>query len=142
MKPWTITNENMPGILPYINTQILTFLEGGPVALQLSRPSKSREQEQKYHAMIGDIALQVILDGRKYAPEVWKALLVDEFEQELKANGEQLHKPSQVVISLDKQRAVTIRPSTAEFRRSEGAQFIEFLTKYGADFNVVWSGEK
>ena len=139
MKPWTITNENMPGILPYIKTQIVKFLEGGPVALQLSRPSKSREQEQKYHAMIGDIARQVILDGRKYAPEVWKALLVDEFEQELKANGEGLHKPSQIVISLDKQRAVTIRPSTAEFRRSEGAQFIEFLAKYGAEFNVVWS---
>lgn len=139
MKPWTITQDNMPGILPFIKTQIVKFLEGGPVALQLSRPSKSREQEQKYHAMIGDIARQVILDGRKYAPEVWKALLVDEFEQELKANGEGLHKPSQIVISLDKQRAVTIRPSTAEFRRSEGAQFIEFLTKYGAEFNVVWS---
>ena len=139
MKPWTITEDNMPGILPYIKTQIVKFLEGGPVALQLSRPSKSREQEQKYHAMIGDIARQVILDGRKYAPEVWKALLVDEFEQELKANGEGLHKPSQIVISLDKQRAVTIRPSTAEFRRSEGAQFIEFLTKYGAEYGVVWS---
>lgn len=141
MKPWTITQDNMPGILPFIKTQIVKFLEGGPVALQLSRPSKSREQEQKYHAMISDIARQVILDGRKYAPEVWKALLVDEFEQELKANGEALRRPSQVVISLDKQRAVTIRPSTAEFRRSEGAQFIEFLTKYGAEFNVVWSGE-
>lgn len=139
MKPWTITEDNIAGILPFIKTQILKFLATGPVALQLSRPSKSREQEQKYHAMIGDIARQVILDGRKYAPEVWKALLVDEFEQELKANGEGLHKPSQIVISLDKQRAVTIRPSTAEFRRSEGAQFIEFLSKYGAELNVVWS---
>lgn len=139
MKPWTITHDNMAGILPFIKTQIVKFLEGGPVALQLSRPSKSREQEQKYHAMIGDIARQVDWDGKRHDPEIWKAWLIDQFEQELKANGESLRKPSRVIISLDQQRAITVRPSSANFSKSEGAQFIELLHKFGAEFGVVWS---
>lgn len=114
-------------------------IHGGPVEVEIRRPSKSREQEKKYHAMIQDIARQAELDGRQFGLEVWKAWAVDEFEQALQDNGEQLRHPSEVVLSRDKRRAVTIRASTRKFRKHEGSLFIEFLYKLGTDLNVKFS---
>jgi len=139
MTNWIINQENQSGILPYIRQQIDRWLSAGPVCLSLSEPSKTREQEKKYHAMISDIASQTEIDGRMYDLDVWKAWLVDQFEKELKENGEKLKHPSIIVLSLDKQRAVTIRSSTSRFTKSEGAQFIEFLEKFAAENGVMWS---
>jgi hypothetical protein len=90
--------------------------------------------------MIHDISATVDL-GQKYSEEAWKALLVDEFEQELKRDGESLPKPSRVVISFDQQRAVTIRPSTKDFRKEHASKFIEFLYAWGTEHGARFSDE-
>jgi len=114
-------------------------LPGGPVLVTLSRPTKSRLQECKFHAMIGDIAKTVKVDGKAYSSEVWKALLVDGFEQELLSQGECLAHPSKTVVTLDGMRAVTIRPSTTRFRKNEASQFIEYLYAFGTMSGAVFS---
>lgn len=113
-------------------------IQGGAIEVIVQEISKSRLQEAKYHSMIGDIAKSVELDGRYFGADIWKALLIDEFEQELKANGETLRRPSHVVISLDKQRAITIRPSSKDFRKGEACSFIEFLYKFGSEHDAVF----
>lgn len=115
-------------------------IEGGPVTVALGRASKSRDQERKYHAMIRDIAKQVTFFGRRrYDPEVWKALLVDHFEQEKLAMGEPLTHPGQLITSMDGRRTITVRPSTTKFRKAEAAEFIEFLYQQGTEMGVQWS---
>lgn len=116
-------------------------IEGGPVTVALGRASKSRDQERKYHAMIRDIAQQVTFFGtKKYPLEVWKALLVDQFEQEkLAMGGEPLTHPGQLITSMDGQRTITVRPSTKQFRKREAAEFIEFLYHQGVEMGVQWS---
>ncbi len=47
-----------------------------------SEPVKSREQEEKYHAIIGEIAESELLLGQKLTPESWKRLLIDAFKHE------------------------------------------------------------
>lgn len=123
----------------------------GEVVVRLGRKNKSREQEEKYHAMINDISKTVkmpvydsmgeLVEGvaRSYAPDAWKAQLVDDFEQELKQMGKQLKKPSKVVRSLDGERWVTIRPSTTGFSIEEGKLFIEYLYAKGAELGAEWS---
>lgn len=133
------------------------MLAGGPVVVTLTRPSKTREMEKKYHAMIGDIASQVTFDyaadqesgsvvrlfGRKrrkaYSAEVWKALLVDMFAQEKDVMGEPLRHPGETITSLDGKREVTIRPTTTKFLKHEGSEFIEFLYAQGCEMGVNWS---
>ena len=51
--------------------------------------------------MISDIQKTAELD-QKYSFEAWKALLVDEFEQEMARNSEGLTSPGEVVLSFDK----------------------------------------
>lgn len=44
---------------------------------RFSEPKKKREQEEKYHAMIGDIVNQCTFMGQKWHRDDWKRLLVD-----------------------------------------------------------------
>ncbi len=102
--------------------------------------SKSRDQEKKYHAMIGDIARQVCFYGKKrHKQEIWKALLVEQFAREKEEMGEPLRHPGETIMSLDGKRNITVRPSTKQFLMAEAAEFIEYLYMQGTDMGVRWS---
>ncbi len=118
---------------------IADAIKGGPVEIRVMRESKSRIQEEKYHAMINDIAKTVQVEGKYYGSEIWKAQLVDEFEQTRKEIGEPLTRPGKMVMSLDKQRVVTIRASTKQFRKKEASDFIEFLYATGIDYGAKFT---
>src|SRR5690606_32501596 len=64
-------------------------------------PKKSRDQEEKYHAMIGDIAKQVDLNGQRWGVDDAKRLLVDAFARVMAASGTPLRQSSKIVPSLD-----------------------------------------
>ncbi len=114
-------------------------IAGGPVCIELKRESKSRLQEEKYHSMIGDISKTVRLDGKQYGPEIWKALLVDEFELECENIGQPLRHKGETIVSLDSKRRVTIRASTSKFLKKEASNFIEFLFMKGSEYGAVFS---
>lgn len=119
---------------------IIEGLQSGDLAVLVRRPSKSREQEKKYHAMIHEIAGQVRTYGKRWGDDVWKALLVDQFAQDRANIGEPLRKPGSVVPAMDGSgRMVTVRASTAEFNKQEGSDFIEFLYATGIELGVQWS---
>jgi hypothetical protein len=117
---------------------VMKALIGGPVEVTIQRPSKSRDQERLYHALIADIA-RTEVDGRKYDDETWKALLIDEFSEEMKRQGTPLSHPGRVIPSLDGMRTVTIRASSRRFRVAEASAFVAFLYAYGSDLGVIWS---
>lgn len=134
------TSEHQRSVMLRVWQMVTELIKGGPVVVTLTRESKSREAEKKYHAMIRDIAEQVTFFGtKKYAPEIWKALLVDQFEQEKLAMGEPLTHPGQLITSMDGRRTITVRPSTTQFRKHEAAEFIEFLYAQGCEMKVNWS---
>jgi hypothetical protein len=95
----------------------------------IDAPKKSRDQEEKYHAMIGDIARQCKFMG----------LLVDAFSKVMRDAGTPLHHDGRVVPSLDRERVVQLGVQTREFYKAEASQFVEYLYSYGSESNVVWS---
>lgn len=111
-------------------------LQSGPVQFTLSRPGKSRLQEEKYHAMINDIHQQCF---RGYSVEGVKAVLVNQFAVEMEEQGEPLAHPGEKVWDWKSKQPVYVRPSTTKFRKAEAAAFIEFLHSVGAEYNVQWS---
>jgi len=125
-------------VVDLVKNSIVEGLPGGPLEIRIVRESKSREQEEKYHAMIGDIAKTVKVYGKCYGADIWKAQLVDEFRKQREEMGEPLSHPGKTVISLDGERKITVRPSTRKFRKKESSDFIEFLyatgIEYGAKF--------
>ena len=117
--------------------QCMTAQEGYVCTIQ--EPTKNRLQEEKYHAMIGDIAKHCTFMGQRWASDDWKRLLVDAFAKAMREIGTPLHHDGRVVPSLDGERVVQLGIQTKEFRVKEAANFIEYLYSYGSENNVRWS---
>ena len=52
------------------------------IVVREAKSQKSREQEEKYHAIIGEIAKSRTLYGKRLPAESWKRLLIDAFKHE------------------------------------------------------------
>lgn len=104
-----------------------------------TEPKKTRIQEEKYHAMIGDISRQVQHIGRFWDADDMKRILVDEFAHEMRMAGTPLHHDSRVTVSFDGLRTVQLGIQTRDFYVKEAAQFIEYLFAFGAERNVIWT---
>tara|TARA_R110000765_G_scaffold195825_2_gene301279 strand:+ start:376 stop:846 length:471 start_codon:yes stop_codon:yes gene_type:complete len=130
------SEKDLSELLPIITQRARKGLEGGPMDVVLRRPSKNRLQEEKYHAMIGDIHHQCF---RANTPEGVKAVLVNQFALEMEEQGTPLANPGEKVWDWKSEVAVYVRPSTTKFRKYEAAQFIEFLYATGVDLGVSWS---
>ncbi|MGB2336252.1 MAG: hypothetical protein ACPH5V_03000 [Alcanivorax sp.] len=120
----------------WLQAMIPKGLAAGAVLVTLGRPTRSQIQNEKFHAMIGDIHKQCF---RGYSDEGIKAALVNQFALEMEANGEPLTHPGEQVWDWVNQVAVYVRPSTTEFTKKECAAFIEFLYATGTDLGVTWN---
>lgn len=109
------------------------LLAGRRMVLELRPASKTRDQEEKYHAMVGDIAKQAQHLGATWAPEDWKRLLVDKFARETNRTH------GKVIPNLDKTGVVEVGVQTRKFSRADGSDFIEWLYAWGADNGIEWT---
>lgn len=107
----------------------------------VNEPTKRRIQEEKYHAMIGEIAAQVEHIGRKWDTDDMKRLLIDEFADEMRLAGTPLHHDGRVIPSFDGRRIVQLGIQSRDFHVKEAAQFIEFLYAFGAQHGVEFKEE-
>ena len=119
-------------------------IQSGALDVTVARASKTRAQEQRFNAMIGDIFKQVVFKDEHGSPikadrEWLKAVLIDDFAQEMLLAGTPISKPGRITMSLDKQRMIQIRPSSAQFLVKEASAFIEYLFSFGAQESVEWS---
>ena len=114
-------------------------------AVTVSEPTKKRIQEEKYHAMVGDIAKNCMLGGRKLSAEVWKRLLVESVVNILREEAKAQNKPDPfprggaLLPSLDGLRIVQVEVLTRNFTVAQSSLFIEYLYSYGAENGVIWS---
>ena len=139
MRAVRLTQANAKDGMSLLKNIIIESLHGGDTEVVVRRPSKSRDQEAHYHALINEIAQQVKIYTKHYSAEVWKALLVDQFRIEREQMGEPLRKAGQTVPAMDGSgRLITIRPSTREFSASEASAFIEFIFAQGIAMGVKW----
>ena len=103
---------------------------GKHLTMEIKLASKSREQEEKYHAMIGDIAKQAKHLGAKWSSEDWKRLLVDQFLRE----AEDIQ--SKIVPNLDGSGIVQLGLQTRNFTKEQANEFIEWLYSWSANNGI------
>ena len=77
---------------------------GKHLTMEIKLVSKTREQEEKYHAMIGEIAKQAQHIGSRWSSEDFKRLLIDQWANETD------RKIGRLVQSLDGERIVQNKP--------------------------------
>src|ERR1700758_3544195 len=116
--------------------------EGGLFELVIRRSLKSRDQEEHYHALIGDIAKQYRHFGREWDTEDMKRLLVDAFKYDTKNDPDlselwermgNLH----MVPAIGRDGFVALGEQTRKFPVRLAAGFITWLYAFGADKGVV-----
>lgn len=108
---------------------------------------KSRDQECRYHAMIGDISKQCEFMNKKWSLETWKRLLVEAFVRAMRDDAKATGQPDpfadeeegHIVPTLDGTGFVQLGVQTRKFKRKIASQFIEYLFAWGADNEVQWS---
>jgi hypothetical protein len=107
---------------------------GKKLTLEIKPASKSREQEEKYHAIIGDIAKQAQHMGAKWDAETWKRLLVDKYCREIGIS-------SQIMANLDSDGLVQLGFQTRNFSKEQASEFVEFLMAWASQHGVELKGE-
>ena len=115
---------------------------GNRVAVRIGEQSKSRASEERYHAMISEIAAQVPVGGKLRDSETMKRLLVDQFKADTLVDmADDWGKFGTVDMapSLDGQRVVVLGTQTRRFTVRLASAFIEWLEAFGADAGVVFT---
>lgn len=113
---------------------------GGRVTITVADPAKSREQEEKYHAIIGEIANAERLYGKKLSAEAWKRLLIDAFKHETKGDpdlkGEwEKFGEIELVPALNHSGFVMVGEQSRRFSKKLASAFIEWLLAFQAGAN-------
>jgi len=103
---------------------------GRQLTLEINPASKSRPQEEKYHAIIGEIAKQAQHMGATWDAETWKRLLVDKYCREIGLN-------SQIMANLDNNAIIQLGIQTRKFTKEQASEFVEFLLAWSAENGVT-----
>jgi hypothetical protein len=112
-------------------SKIKVALDSGKrLSLEIKAESKSRDQEEMYHSLIGKIAKQAEHQGARWDVESWKRFLVDQWAHD---SGMRL---GRVVPSLDGERIVQLGIQTRKFTKEQGTEFIEFLFAWSAQNGI------
>jgi len=104
---------------------------GRKLTLEVKDASKSREQEEKYHAIIGDIAKQAQHMGHKWDAESWKRLMVDKYLRETGFMN------SPIIPNLDGTGIIQLGFQTRKFSKEQASEFVEFLLAWCADNGIT-----
>ena len=118
----------MTGLWP----KVLKALQAGKqLSMEIKDAAKSREQEEKYHAMIGEIAKQAQHMGSHWDAETWKRLIVDKYVRETGLNN-------QIMANLDGNGLVQLGFQTRKFTKEQASEFVEFLYQWGAENGIIY----
>ena len=100
--------------------------------VEIKAPTRTLEQNAKFHAMCGDLARSGIpWLGKPRAAKPWKVLLVSGHAI---ASGE----GAEIIPGLENE-FVNIRESTALMSKRRSASLIEYTLAFGAMHDVRWS---
>lgn len=142
------TEEQRKTVLAWVTRMPLYPEQPYRVVIDDPMPAKSREQEQLYHALIGDIAQQYRLYNMQWDAEDMKRLLLDQFRRESMKVEE--FKPlwlnmgeMRMVPSIDGTGFVWVgEVKSRRFPAKLAGLFIEYLYQFGAEVGVKFTNPK
>ena len=143
-----ITEDNVRDVFSRAYKHAQLAVNDGLHQLVVRRAVKSRDQEEKYHAMIGDIARQYTHSGRKWNNGDMKRLLVDAFRHETIADPvnypgfDRLWKEVgdvRLAPAIGRDGFVALGEQTRRFPTKLANGFITWLTAFGNEQGVQWS---
>ena len=122
---------------------MISYVPTGYV-VTISGPKKTRAQEDRYHAMLNDIAKQCEHLNLKLDRDTWKRLAIDQFKRETLKEPECCAKywarnQLNMIPALDGSGMVVLGEQSRKFPIKVATVFIEWLFAWGATNDVIWS---
>lgn len=138
------TDEQRERVKRYIDSLPLDQERPLRIVIDDPLPAKSRIQEQKYHAMLGDISRQYEHAGRKWSLDDMKRILIDQFQRDTMKDPDigPLWVASGLVRmapAFDGSGVVVLGATSKKFSSRLAACFIEWLYALGAELKIEWS---
>ena len=132
-KPMFLVNENVRrNAMELIRN--LPINELNPLVIEIKVKTRSMEQNNKFHGMLGDISKQATWQGDKYDIYGWKNLIVSGHTIATK-------QPYKLVTGIEGE-LVNVRERTSKMGVKRMASLIEYTTAWGAEngvkFNDAW----
>lgn len=114
------------GVIVAMWEKLKPALEAGKkYQLEIKPQKKSRDQEEMYHALIGQIARKAQHMGARWDTESWKRFLIDQWAHETDRSL------GKVMPSLDGERVVQLGLQSRKFSKEESTDFIDWLIAWG-----------
>lgn len=108
-------------------SKAISFIQQAPdgTRVELKAAKRTLPQNDKLWAVLSDVALQKEHHGRKYAPEVWKALFLNGWQRDVR-----------LIPTLDGQSVMPIT-RTSDLSKQEMSELLEFMTAWAVENGVV-----
>ena len=123
------TLQDLPGALRWAEEMARAGLGKGPVAIRLSRPTRSLDANRFFWTVLRDISQQVDWHGQKLTEEEWK----DAFSAALRR---------QKVIPGIEGGFVVLGTSTSRMTTKEFSDLTELALAFGTERGVIWTDPK
>jgi NinB protein len=104
---------------------------GRQLTLEVNPVKRTDPQNEKFHAIIGDISKQAQHMGAKWSAEDWKRLLVQEFCRQAGLES------GQIIPNLAGDGIVQLGRQTRKFTKEQASEFVEFLLAWSAENGVT-----
>lgn len=104
---------------------------GRKLTLEIKDAGRSNEQNEKFHAIIGDISKQAQHMGAKWSAEDWKRMLVWQYCKDNQIDC------GKIVPSLDMTGVVQLGMQTRKFTKEQASEFVEFLLAWSAENGIT-----
>lgn len=98
--------------------------------IEFKAPKRSLPQNDKMHAMLTDVARQVLWHGVKLGKDDWKLIFLDALKREIR-----------IVPNLDGTGFVNLGRSSSDLSKAEMGDLLELITAFGAQQGVTFSDE-
>lgn len=122
-------------------------MAGHKLRLVLKPETRRDGQNAHFHALIGDIAKQDQLYGKKLDAESWKRLLIDAFKHETKDDPDLAQEwakfgEMQLLPALNHDGFVAVGEQSRTFTMRLASAFIEWLNAYAAERGITLHAPK
>ncbi len=99
--------------------------------MEFKTSKRSIPQNDRLHAMLGEVAVQVPWHGLKLSVDDWKLLMLNSLKRELR-----------LVPNLDGTGFVDLGRQTSKLTKEECSDLIELVFRFGAEHGVVFQDDR
>lgn len=107
----------------------IKWISGAPAGtrIEFKQSKRSLPQNDRFWAMLSDVASQLAWYGKRLTPDDWKLVFLDALKRE-----------SRIVPNINGDGFVSLGQSSSDLSKDEMSQLMEIIAAFGAEHGVIF----